>query len=118
MNPKKMSAMMRQFGIEVEEIDDVQEVIIRTPTREIVFNDASVSIMTAQGQATYQITGTPQERGVSDEAVAAEADDEPLFSEEDVKLVAEQAGVSLEKAREALEAANGEPAEAIITLVG
>ncbi len=122
MNPKKMNAMMRQLGISIEEIDDVQEVIIRTPTREIFFLDANVSIMKAQGQDTYQVTGTPQERAPGTGsggggATAAPAEEEVLFNEDDVKLVAEQANVSLDKAREALKEANGEPAEAIIKLV-
>ncbi len=37
--------------------------------------------------------------------------------DEDVKLVAEKAGVSEEEARKALEDAGGEPAEAIIRLM-
>jgi len=53
------------------------------------------------------------------DAAAIEADDDGEdegIPEEDVKLVAQQAGVSKEAALEALEAANGEPARAISDL--
>lgn len=116
MNPKKLGAMMRQMGIEMEDIDDVQEVIIRTPDREIVFRDASVSKMTAQGSTTWQVSGTPEERKRAPEKPAAPVKLE--IAQEDVDLVAEQANVSKEEARKALEAANGEPAEALMKLLG
>jgi nascent polypeptide-associated complex subunit alpha len=126
LNPRKLNQMMRQLGIEVEDIDDVEEVVIRTADREIVFRDAAVSKMIAQGQTTWQLTGTPEERpragggassGGSGGSGAAAAEPEgPLFSEEDVKLVAETARVPLDAARKALEECDGEPAEAILKL--
>ncbi|APH38722.1 nascent polypeptide-associated complex protein [Methanohalophilus halophilus] len=105
MNPKKMKQMMKQMGISVDEISDVEQVIIRTPDKDIVFNDANVSIMNAQGVDTYQIVGTPEE-------VAREVE----IPEDDVRLVTEQTGVSEEKAKEALKNANGDLAEAIMQL--
>lgn len=105
-NPKQLSKMMKQFGIDIEEIDDVEEVIIRTPTKEIVIEDADVSIMNAQGQKTYQIVGEATERTI-------DTGPDP----EDVELVMEQAGVDEETAIEALEAAGGEPAQAIMDLM-
>ena len=41
-----------------------------------------------------------------------------IIPNEDIELVASQAGVSPDKAREALEECGGEPAEAIIKLMG
>ncbi|WP_462271936.1 nascent polypeptide-associated complex protein [Methanohalophilus sp.] len=105
MNPKKMKQMMKQMGISVDEISDVEQVIIRTPDKDIVFNDANVSIMNAQGVDTYQVVGTPEE-------VAREVE----IPEDDVRLVTEQTGASEEKAKEALKNANGDLAEAIMQL--
>lgn len=113
VNPKQLNAMMKRMGIEMEELDDVEEVVIRLRDREIVFRDAEVSKMTAQGTTTWQLTGTAEER--------PRGPAEPVkldISEEDVALVAEQAGVSKEEARKALEAANGQPAEALVKLLG
>lgn len=122
VNPKKLAAMMRQMGIEMEDIDDVEEVLIRTATREIVINPAEVSKMTQQGQSSWQVVGkvTERPRGPRPSALPPSAlpPSAPSFTEEDVALVAEQAKVSKEEARKALEAANGEPAEAILKLLG
>ncbi|MBP1910524.1 nascent polypeptide-associated complex protein [Methanolobus bombayensis] len=105
MNPAKVKQMMKQMGINITEIDDVEQVIIRTADKDIVFNDANVSIMNAQGVDTYQVVGTPEE-------VARELE----IPDDDVRMVAEQAGVSEEQAREALKNANGDLAEAILAL--
>jgi nascent polypeptide-associated complex subunit alpha len=68
--------------------------------------------MNMMGQQSYQIVGEPQERGLSGEEKT------PSIPNEDIELVASQAGVSADKARVALEECNGEPAEAIIKLMG
>ncbi len=115
MNPRQMKQMMKRLGIQAEEIEDVEEVVIRTATREYVFTKAQVTMMTVQGQKTVQIVGEPLIRDRADAKVTTPAKVEIL--EEDVKLVAEKAGVSEEQARKALEEANGEPAEAIIRLM-
>jgi nascent polypeptide-associated complex subunit alpha len=115
MNPRQLKATMKRMGIETEEIPDVEEVVIRTPTKEYVFKSAEVSAMTVQGQKTWQIVGEPivMNRKTAGAAPAPT----PTISDEDVDLVAEKAGVSKSVARKALEEANGEPAEAIIRLM-
>lgn len=105
-NPKNLSRMMKQLGIDIEEIEDVQEVIIRTPTRELVIPEPDVSIMDAKGQKTYQVVGEATERKI-------EQGPDP----EDVELVMDQADVDEETATQALEAAGGEPAQAIMDLL-
>lgn len=117
MNPKQMQAMMRQMGITMEDIKDVQEVIIRTAKEDIVITEAEVSKMTARGQGTtWQVAGKESRRPREAEKPAAPPG--PIFTEDDVALVAEQAKVSKDEARRALEAANGETAEAILKLLG
>ena len=117
MNPKQVQAMMKQMGITMEDIDDVEEVIIRTPREEIVITEAEVSKMIARGQGTtWQVAGKESRRPRAPAAPAALAG--PKFTDDDVALVAEQAKVSKEEARKALEAAEGETAEAILKLLG
>lgn len=119
-----MNQMMKQLGIDVVDIEDVQEVIIRTPTKDYVFNDASVTIMTAQGQKTYQVTGTPKVLQKGGGAVPTPAKVAPSppprleISEDDVTLVATQSGKKPSEARKALEETNGDIAEAILKLTG
>jgi nascent polypeptide-associated complex subunit alpha len=120
MNPRKMKQMMEQMGIDMEDID-AQEVIIRTPDEELVFDDAEVQLMEAQGQKTYQVVGDPESRelGSGDGSAAAAADDadesdsDSGVDEDDVELVAMRAGVDEDTAREALEANDGDLADAV-----
>jgi nascent polypeptide-associated complex subunit alpha len=114
MNPRQLKHMMKRMGIEQEELADVEEVVIRTATKEYVFTKAQVTMMTVQGQKTVQIVG---ESFIRDRAGALSTPPKLAISEEDVQLVAEKAGVSEAEARKALEAADGEPAEAIIRLM-
>ena len=59
MNPRQMKAAMKRMGIETENLEGVEEVVIRTATKEYVFKSAEVSAMTVQGQRTWQIVGEP-----------------------------------------------------------
>jgi len=109
MNPRQMKAMMKKMGISTEEIDDIEEIIIRTKTKDLVFKDASVTMMSIQGQKTFQLVGEPEIR-------EKKSVEEELLSD-DIALVMEQAGVSEEEARRALKECNGQPAEAILKLM-
>ena len=118
MNPRKMKQMMQQMGIDVTELD-VEEVIIRTDDADLVFDDAQVTRMDAQGQETYQVVGTPEERESAGAVTAgddAEETSETNVPEDDIAIVAQRAGVSEDAAREALVDANGDLAAAISAL--
>ena len=120
MNPQKMKQMMNQMGIDLTEID-AEEVIIRTADEEMVFHEADVQQMDAQGQSTYQIVGEPdvRPRGESetttDEAGDGDdnSDDAGGIPESDIEIVAGRTGASTDAAREALEAVNGDLAAAV-----
>ena len=119
MNPRKMQKMMEQMGIDMTELD-AEEVVIRTPDEELVFTDAEVTRMDAQGTQTYQIAGEPESRergaGESDDAAEVESDDTPAIPQGDVDLVVGRTGASEEAAREALEAEDGDLAAAVSRL--
>ena len=102
MNPRDMQKIMKKMGIQQEEID-ATEVIIRTTEGDIIIKNPKVSKVNMMGQMTYQITG--EEEKASSE-----------ISDEDVDLVVEQAGVTEEYARAALEDSNGDIAKAITLL--
>lgn len=91
--------------MQVEQIEDVQKIVISTPKGSYIFDDAEVAAMTMQGITTYQITGQPRFEAAIQE-----------IPEDDVRMVAEQAQVSLDSAREALRKTGGDIAEAIIHL--
>jgi nascent polypeptide-associated complex subunit alpha len=101
MNPRQIKKMMRQMGMEMEEIN-AEEVIIKLQDSEIVIQNPSINVITAKNQKTYQIMG--EEKVIQ------------KIPSEDIKLVAMQAGVSEEEARKALEKTGGDLAEAITIL--
>jgi nascent polypeptide-associated complex subunit alpha len=104
--------MMQKMGMKVDEIPAVSQVIIKTAGKDIVIEEPSVTLVTVQGQAMYQIAG-----GRVLEAVpTAPAETGPL--ESDVQLVAQQTGKSAEEARKALAEARGDLAKAILALKG
>jgi len=103
--------MMQKMGMQVDEIEGVTEVLIRTPTREIVIDEPVVTSVVVQGQKMFQVTGgSSHEKAPLTEAPLME------IPEADAKLVAEQTGKSLDDARTALKEAGGDLAEAILKL--
>ena len=114
INPRQMKQAMKKMGITNKSIDNVIEVVIRTPEKDIVISNADVNVMTMQGVDTYQITGIATERapGAVSDAVAA-----PAVPEEDIELVMSQTGCDRAKAIEALGAVDGQPAEAILKIM-
>ena len=116
MNPRKMKQMMEQMGIDMEDID-AEEVIIRTPDEELVFTDAEVQLMAAQGQKTYQVVGEPESRergeGGSDDSATEASGDDNVVDADDVEIVAMRTGVDEDTARDALEANDGDLADAV-----
>jgi nascent polypeptide-associated complex subunit alpha len=115
MNPREQKRMMQRMGMNMDTVSDVQKVIIRTNTKDIVIDEPEVAILEVQGQKMYQIIGgqvSEQAPSKRQSAVATQ----PSFSEEDVRLVADQTGKSLEKAKEALEECQGDLAKAILLL--
>jgi nascent polypeptide-associated complex subunit alpha len=121
-NPAQMRMMMKRLGMTTEEVEDVEEVVIRTSKGDHVFDHPEVTILTVQGVKTYQVVGAselrPRESGGAASTRAGAATHAPSGPpEEDVRLVMEQAGVDREAALDALRLAEGAPAEAILHLL-
>ena len=106
MNPRKMQQMMKKMGIAQTEVD-ATEVIIKCSDREIIITEPSVSIVKAMGNEQYTISGTVQERAL---------DNSPEINEDEIKTVMDQANVDENKAKEALESADGNIAKAIMDI--
>lgn len=103
--------MMEKMGMKLDQIEGVTEVLIRTPTREIVIEEPVVTSVVVQGQRMYQVAGgSTRERAPSTETP------EPEVPEEDAKLVADQTGRTLDEAKAALKESGGDLAEAILRL--
>ncbi|HXW67182.1 MAG TPA: nascent polypeptide-associated complex protein [Thermoplasmata archaeon] len=116
-NQRQMEQMMRRLGMTSEAVPDVEEVVVRTRTKEHVFERPEVTVLTVQGVRTYQVVGQPTVRSRVADAPAPGTGAPAGPPEEDVRLVMEQANVSREEAVEALLQSSGEPAEAIMKIL-
>ena len=95
------------MGLSMEGIPNVEEVIIRTSTKEIIVENPEVAALDLHGQKIFQVTGQITERKIEKEME---------IPEEDVRLVADQTGKSVEEAQKALEETGGDLAKAILLL--
>jgi nascent polypeptide-associated complex subunit alpha len=106
MNPRQMQQMMQKMGMQQVDVP-AEQVIVRLADKDIIFDNPQLVRVTVMGQQTYQLTGATREekRGVT-----------YVPSDEDVETVASQAGVSKEKAKDALVKSSGDIADAILSL--
>lgn len=110
LDPKKMQAMMGKLGIAQEEID-AKRVIIEKEDKRIVIENPSIVKIKMQGQESFQISGDVREEMAS---LSSENDEIAKF-EEDIKTMIEKTGCSENEARKALENANGDLTEALLS---
>ncbi len=106
MNPRKVQQMMKQMGIQQQDIPAI-EVIIRTADKELIISKPSVQKVNMMGQINFQISGEVEERSLATT---------PEINEDDIKTVMDQTGKSKENAKKAIEDAEGDLAEAIMNL--
>lgn len=110
MNPRNAKRMMQKMGMNMGEMPEVEEVIFKTSTKEIVVENAQVAVIDMGGQKIFQVTGQVTERALEGEAETVE------IPEEDAQLVADQTGKTVEDAKRALEQSDGDLAKAILLL--
>ena len=108
VSSRRARRMMKQMGLKMDELSDIERVILQGPRREIVIEGPAVTAINVQGQRMYQVAGGT----VTEESFEKKLE----IPEEDVLLVAQQTGVSMERARTALEDAEGDLARAILML--
>ena len=112
VNDRQMKQAMKKMGIKQSSVDGVTEVIIRTNDKEIVVKRAEVICIEMGGTKSFQVSGETEERMIGEDGVAKQT-----FPEDDISLVMSQTGCDRDKAIAALEAVDGQPAEAIIKIM-
>jgi len=116
MNPRETRRMMQRMGMNMDAVTDVEQVIIKTSSKDIVVDQPEVAILEMQGQKIFQVIGGQVTERTPERKAAAAAPAAPKVLEEDVQLVADQTGKSLDEARKALEECEGDLAKAILLL--
>ena len=113
-NPREMKKMMKRMGIEmdIEELSDAERVVIeRSSGVRLLIDNPQVTIMRMKGQTIIQVVGE-----IKEEIREMKEEEQVEIKQEDVELVALEAGVSLEEARQALLLTKGDLAQAILLL--
>lgn len=102
-----MRRMLDKMGLEMKEMNEIEEVVIRTETRELYLIKPQVVEMKGKDSTIFQVVATDIEERQKEI---------PSFKEEDVVLVMQQASVSKDRAIQALTDSKGDLAQAIINL--
>ncbi|MCK4647557.1 nascent polypeptide-associated complex protein [Candidatus Pacearchaeota archaeon] len=103
LNPKKMQHIMKQMGMDQEEID-ASKVIIEKVDGKIIIDNPSVIKISIHGQDTFQVSGESREENSA-----------PEISKDDTKTIIEKTGCTKEQAKETLKQTK-DLAEAILKL--
>jgi nascent polypeptide-associated complex subunit alpha len=102
-----MRRMLDKMGLDMKTMDNVEEVIIKTETKELYLIKPQVIEMKGKDSTIFQIVASDIEE---------KQREVPAFKEEDIILVMQQANVSREKAIQALIESKGDMAQAILSL--
>jgi len=103
---RQMNHLLKRMGITPKDIE-ANRVIIEKDDSNIIIDNPVVTLISFQGQNTFQIVGDYREE---------EKISKPKIEEEDIETVMEQTGKTREEALKALEETNGDLAQAIIKL--
>ncbi len=109
---RDMRRMLEKMGVKITELSNVREVIIRTDREEYVIREPAVNLVSMQGTTSFEIIGGTVTRS----ELKREEPQQPEIKEEDIVLVAREAGVSRDEAERALRESNGDIALAILKL--
>ena len=104
---REMRRMLDKMGLDMKTMDNVEEVIIKTDTKELYLIKPQVIEMKGKDSTIFQVIASDIEE---------KQRDVPAFKEEDVMLVMQQANVPREKAIQALTESKGDMAQAILNL--
>jgi nascent polypeptide-associated complex subunit alpha len=102
-----MTPMLDKMGLEMKDLGSIEEVIIKTETKELYLIKPQVVEMKGKDSTIFQVVATDIEE---------KERETPSLKDEDIVLVMQQANVSREKAIQALVDAKGDMAKAILNL--
>jgi nascent polypeptide-associated complex subunit alpha len=104
---REMRRMLDKMGLEMKDMGEIEEVVIRTETKELYLIKPQVVEMKGKDSTIFQVVATDIEERQKEV---------PSLREEDVVLVTQQASVSKDRAVQALTDSKGDLAQAIIKL--
>lgn len=104
---REMRRMLDKMGLEMKDLGNIEEVIIKTETKELYLIKPQVVEMKGKDSTIFQVVATDIEE---------KQREVPSLREEDIILVMQQANVTRERAIQALTDSKGDMAQAILNL--
>jgi nascent polypeptide-associated complex subunit alpha len=104
---RDMRRMLDRMGLEMKDIGNVEEVVIKTETKELYLLKPQVIEMKGKDNTIFQVVASDIEE---------KQREVPTFKDEDILLVIQQSNSTREKAIQALTDARGDIAQAILSL--
>jgi nascent polypeptide-associated complex subunit alpha len=104
---REMRRMLDKMGLEMKDLGNIEEVIIKTENKELYLIKPQGVEMKGKDSTIFQVVATDIEE---------KQREVPSLREEDIILVMQQANVLRERAVQALIDAKGDMAQAILTL--
>src|ERR1051326_1973554 len=104
---REMRRMLDRMGLEMKDIGNVEEVVIKTDNKELYLLKPQVIEMKGKDSTIFQVVATDIEE---------KQREIPTFKDEDITLVIQQSNTTREKAIQALIDARGDIAQAILSL--
>ena len=111
MSQRETKRIMKRMGLSMDVMSDVEEVVFKMGSKEMIIEDPEVAMLNLKGQKVFQVTGGK----ITERALVSEKKIVTIPAE-DVRLVADQTGRGVEEARRALEESGGDLAKAILLL--
>ncbi len=108
LNPRDLRRALKRMGIQMEDVNAISVNIELNDGSKLYVESPQVIIIRAKGQ--------PPMIYVIGDIRKIEAEEVQVVSDEDVRLVMEQTGVSFEEAKKALEETGGDIAAAILRI--
>ncbi len=117
-SPHELKKLLKRYGVEVEELKDIERVEFYSGKKKIVVSNPQVIAFKMSGQIFYQVVGSEVREEAIEEKKPETPQEQVKFSEEDVNFIIEYTGAPREKAIEALIKAKGDLAKAIMIIRG
>jgi len=115
LSPHELKKLLKRYGVEVEELRGVEKAEFLLGSKKIVVLSPQVVLLKARGQVIYQVIGSDVRE---ESTIPSTSEPGTPISEDDLRFIMEHAGVSREKALEALLKAKGDIARAMLILRG
>ncbi len=119
LSPRELRRLQSKMlqGLDLKNYGTANEVIINFNDKKIIIKSPSITSIKLEGEQVFQIIGGE----ISEEKIELPLEEEKEevvleIKEDDIILVAQQANVSMEEAKKALQETNGDLAKAILLL--